>query len=209
MTSLTCDLRSGAIGLVNQPDRRISMMKVHVLPSKEALDRLLKYDPDTGDFFWRVRSAVMFDPAKYAKRSAEHACNQWNSRWAGRLAVCLKPDGYHYIHLDYKTLLAHRVAWKIMTGADPVEIDHIDGNRSNNKWSNLKNGTRSDNLRNVRLKSNNTSGYHGVRFGKREQKWIAIIQVGTFNSKDEAITARKKAEVLLGYSKTHGRDAMN
>ena len=40
-----------------------------------------------------------------------------------------------------------------MTGADPIEVDHIDGNRSNNKWSNLRNGTRSDNQRNTAFKS--------------------------------------------------------
>jgi hypothetical protein len=184
------------------------MKSFNVLPSKAELDRLLKYDPETGKFFWRVRSAEMFAPGKGEKRSrsAEHACNQWNSRWAGKPAMCLKGDGYHYIHLNYRTVLAHRAAWKIMTGQDPIEIDHVDGNRSNNKWSNLKNGTRADNLRNVRRRPSNTSGYTGVRFAKKEQKWIADIRVGTFDSREEAAAARKKAEALLGYSPNHGRE---
>jgi hypothetical protein len=183
-------------------------MKASKLPSKEALDRLLKYDPETGEFSWRVRPVTMFSPGKtdLRPRTAEHACNQWNSRWAGKPAMSLKEDGYYYTHLHYQTVLAHRLAWKIMTGADPIEIDHIDGNRSNNKWVNLRNGTRSDNQRNTALKSNNKSGYHGVFFSKRQQRWVAHINLGSFDSKEEAIEVRKKYETLLGYHMNHGRD---
>lgn len=93
-----------------------------------------------------------------------------------------------------------------MTGEDPNEVDHIDGNRSNNKWSNLRNGTRSDNLRNIALKRNNTSGHHGVHFSKQRQQWTVTIGVGSFDSKEEAIAARKRAEEMLGYHPNHGRD---
>ena len=137
-------------------------------------------------------------------RSAMHACNQWNSRWAGKPAATCKKDGYHYVHFNYRTELAHRLAYKIMTGQDPVEIDHIDGNRSNNKWSNLKNGTRTDNLRNLALKRANKSGYHGVAFSKRQQRWTAYITLGAFDSKEEAVAARKKAEAFLGFHPNHG-----
>jgi hypothetical protein len=116
-------------------------------------------------------------------------------------------DGYWYGRIFYQQVLAHRVAWKIMTGVDPTEIDHIDGNRGNNKWSNLRDGTRSDNLRNVSLKRNNKSGSMGVSFSKRQQKWIASIWLGSFDSKEEAIEIRKKYEALLGYHANHGRDA--
>jgi hypothetical protein len=180
------------------------------MPSKEELDVVLKYDPDTGDLTWRVRPVTLFNVGKTAKRprSAEHACNQWNSRWAGKPGSTLKPDGYRYVHFNYRTDLAHRVIWKIMTGEDPIEIDHIDGKRSNNKWSNLRNGTRTDNFRNLALKRNNTSGYHGVSFSKRQQKWIASIWLGTFYSKEEAIETRKKYEVLLGFHPNHGKKAV-
>jgi len=183
-------------------------MKTRLLPSKEVLDQVLKYDPDTGKLFWRVRPVTMFTQGKSADRprSAMHACNQWNSRWAGKLASTLKPDGYCYIHFNYRTELAHRIAYKIMTGVDPVEIDHIDRNRSNNKWSNLREGSRSSNLRNLALRPSNTSGYHGVSFSKRQQKWIASIWLGSFDSKEEAIETRKKYEALLGYHTNHGRE---
>jgi len=183
-------------------------MKAYSLPSKEVLDSLLKYDPETGAFFWRVRPVTMFSLGRSTARprSAEHACNQWNSRWAGKPAMTKKHDGYWYGRIFYQQVLAHRVAWKIMTGADPIEVDHIDGNRGNNKWSNLRNGTRADNLRNVRLRRNNKSGYHGVYFSKNQQKWIANITIGTFNSKEEAVEARKKYEKLLGFHPNHGRD---
>jgi hypothetical protein len=181
-------------------------MKANSMPSKEVLDQVFRYDPKTGDLFWRVRPVTMFTLGKTTDRprSADHACNQWNSRWAGKLATSLKSDGYRYTHLNYRTLLAHRIAWKIMTGADPIEIDHIDGDRSNNRWTNLRNGTRSDNQRNTALKSN-TSGYHGVSFSKKQQKWTASIQIGTFDSKEAAVEARKKYEALLGYHPNHGR----
>jgi hypothetical protein len=182
-------------------------MKTRPLPSKEVLDQILKYDFETGEFRWRPRPVTMFTQGETIERprSAEHACNQWNSRWAGKPAATLKADGYCYIHFNYRTESAHRLAYKIMTGLDPVEIDHIDGNRSNNKWSNLKNGTRSDNLRNMALKRNNASGHHGVSFSKRQQKWIASIWLGSFDSKEEAVKARKKYEKLLGFHPNHGR----
>jgi hypothetical protein len=182
-------------------------MKRRQLPSKEVLDQVLKYDHETGKMFWRVRPVTMFTQGKTTDRprSAEHACNQWNSRWAGKLASTLKPDGYCYVHFNYRTELVHRLAHKIMTGEDPVEIDHVDGNRSNNKWSNLRDGTRTDNLRNVALKRSNKSGYHGVSFSKRQQKWTAYITIGAFDSKEEAVAARKKHEVILGFHSNHGR----
>ena len=117
-------------------------------------------------------------------------------------------DGYWYGRIFYQQVLAHRVAHKIMTGRDPVEIDHVDGNRGNNKWSNLKDGTRSDNLRNVALKRNNTSGHHGVSFSKRQQKWTAYITIGAFDNKEDAVAARKKVEISLGFHGNHGLNTM-
>jgi hypothetical protein len=185
------------------------MKRLIKLPTKELLDQVLKYDPDTGEFFWRARPVTMFPAGESAKRprSAVHSCNQWNSRWAGQSAMSLKDDGYYYTHFQYRTLLAHRIAWKIMTGEDPIEVDHIDGNRGNNKWSNLRNGTRSDNQRNQSLKRSNKSGHHGVHFSKRQQKWTASITIGSFDSKEEAVAARKKYEVLLGFHPNHGRNS--
>jgi hypothetical protein len=152
----------------------------------------------------------MFTQGKTVERprSADHACNQWNSRWAGKPAASLKADGYCYTHFNYQTMLVHRIACKIMTGADPIEVDHIDGNRSNNKWTNLRSGTRSDNQRNTALKSTNTSGHHGVSFSKRQQKWIASIWLGSFDSKEEAIAIRRKYESLLGFHTNHGRETI-
>lgn len=206
-------------------------MKVsRVLPSKELLDRLLKYDPQTGEFCWRPRTVDTLPMMNEVERpwwsfkkrtrlvgprgvggpkgtrSPEWICTQWNSRWAGKPAASLKSDGYCYIHLNYRSELAHRIAYKIMTGRDPVEVDHIDGNRSNNKWANLRDGTRADNMRNIRLKSNNKSGAHGVHFSKRQQKWVTTANIGSFNSREEAIAARKEAEKLLGFHPNHGRN---
>jgi hypothetical protein len=193
-------------------------MKARPMPSKEALDQVLKYDPETGAFRWRARPVTMFAVENRPDlprrggfkgekpRTAEHACSQWNARWAGQPAATLK-KGYWYLRINYQAYMAHRVAWKIMTGRDPDEVDHIDGNRSNNKWSNLKSGSRSANHRNTALRRDNKSGCHGVMFSKTQQKWLARIELGSFDSKEEAIAERKRVEALLGYHSNHGRAA--
>src|SRR4029077_18210154 len=136
---LTWRLWSGRRSGNLMPDRRLQM-KSRPLPSKQELDELVKYNPDTGEFFWRMRPVSMFDGhgtvgllrSATGPRSAQWSCNQWNSRHAGNPAASLKKDGYVYCCFKCGRWLAHRVAWKIMTGEDPNEVDHIDGNRSNN-----------------------------------------------------------------------------
>ena len=80
--------------------------------------------------------------------------------------------------------------------------DHIDRNELNNRKSNLRPATASENTTNRRRFKNNTSGYTGVVWHKQTQKWRAQIQInkkpislGAFNTKDEAVVARLKAEV--------------
>ena len=66
-----------------------------------------------------------------------------------------------------------------MTGVWPVkEIDHINGNPSDNRWVNLREGTRGEQLQNQKLGKRNTSGLMGVSPDKLRGKWCACIQVG-------------------------------
>jgi HNH endonuclease len=173
------------------------------LPTKEELEELLEYDQDTGILIWKPRVTSMFNETD--GRSKEHACNQWNSRFAGKEALTKRTDGYKMGKVGYKQVAAHRVIWKMMTGYDPMIIDHINGVRDDNRWQNLRNGTDSQNLKNAR-KRNSNRPYTGVMQSKNGN-WIAMIQVGTFATLEEAITARKAAEVLLGYHPNHGREA--
>jgi hypothetical protein len=188
------------------------MPKSNRLPDKDELWRLLNYDRKTGRLLWNKRTPEMFAITK-GGRSLEHACNQWNSRWAGKEALTKVNIGYHCGRLSYQYVLAHRVIWKMMTGEEAVEIDHIDGNRSNNAWDNLRSVRTSINRRNARLRSDNVSGCPGVFFNTQKGKWQSsihlasgMIYLGSFDLKENAIAARKAAEKKYGFHPNHGRE---
>jgi hypothetical protein len=98
---------------------------------------------------------------------------------------------------------SHHVAWCIVTGEWPAtEIDHIDKNPMNDRWSNLRLATRVQQAANRNLQSNNTSGYKGVRWSKRDKKWIARItfdgnikDLGYFDNPEEAAHAYNKGAI--------------
>ena len=98
--------------------------------------------------------------------------------------------------------MAHRIAWHIHNGCFPNgEIDHIDGDGLNNRIDN----------RNQRMRIDNTSGFNGVCWHKRDEKWYAKINtngkrkhIGGFNDLEEAAKAYRKAAAELGYTVRHG-----
>lgn len=100
----------------------------------------------------------------------------------------------------------HRIIWVLMTKEQPKEVDHIDGNGLNNRWENLRNVSHSLNGKNQKKHSTNTSGKGGVTYRKDSGKWRAriivdgkSISLGTFTEKEDAIEARKKAEIKHGF----------
>lgn len=93
------------------------------------LKELLFYNPETGNFTWLVRSA---DRIKI-----------------GQTAGCLdKTNGYISIKVDKRRYTGHRLAYLYMTGEFPTEIDHINRNRADNRWENLRNVPHSINMKN-------------------------------------------------------------
>ena len=124
--------------------------------TKERLHEVVSYDPSSGDFTRLARSGV---------KGGETGGNS-------------HPNGYRYIRIDGRRYMAHRVAWMYMTGAFPLEdIDHIDGNRSNNIFSNLRQATRAENTQNRPMRSNSISGLRGVFWHKPSAKFSARIVV--------------------------------
>jgi len=129
--------------------------------------------------------------------------------------ISIKPDkttGYLRIMVNRKHYLAHRLAWLYVYGYMPTIIDHIDGNKTNNKLSNLREVSSLENQRNLTLAKNNTSGVTGVSFSKSRNKWEAKIQVngktihlGRFIELEDAIIARKQGELKYGFHKNHGK----
>lgn len=110
--------------------------------------------------------------------------------------------GYIRIELDNRKYMAHRLAWLYMFGKDPdAEIDHINGNRSDNRLANLREAIRSENMQNKGKYRNNSSGLTGVSWSKVRNKWAANIQAGNvqknlgfFSTKEEAYLAYLKAK---------------
>jgi hypothetical protein len=81
------------------------------------------------------------------------------------------------IRIDKGLYLAHRLAWLYMTGEWPdLDIDHANCNRRDNRWTNLRLATKSDNCCNTPKRGDNTSGFKGVVWHKSTSKWMASIQ---------------------------------
>jgi hypothetical protein len=113
----------------------------------------------------------------------------------------IRKDGYQEITIDYKHFLAHRLAFFYMTKSWPEQtVDHINKNKSDNKWENLRLASYSENNQYSKKPSNNTSGFKGV--SKRNGSYRATIRkdgkqehIGVYNSPElayEAYRARAK-----------------
>lgn len=168
------------------------------LPTPEELRNLLRYEPETGKLFWLPREG-----------------NQsFNTQCAGREALTsISPLGYRRGTVHFKHLRAHRVAWAIHYGEWPDgEIDHINGDRADNRIANLRDVSHTINGRNLRRPLNNSSGVVGVNWQSREKKWRASITVnskniwlGEFASFEDAVAARLAAQKRHGFHANHGK----
>lgn len=173
------------------------------LPSAERLRKLLRLA--RGVLYWRRRPKRAFATAR--------AFSTWNARYAGRPAGRLnRVNGYIYIRLGSANLLAHRVVFKMIHGTEPEQVDHVNGNKTDNRPSNLRAASDKLNRLNMPLQSNSTSGVPGVGWSKKLQRWTAQIKqggksayLGSFGTFGEAVASRKAAERERGFCPNHGR----
>jgi hypothetical protein len=122
----------------------------------ERAHELLSYDPEMGEFRWRVRRG----------RSK-----------AGSQAGSPHPQGYIRIRIDGVGYAAHRLAWFWMKGEWPQgEVDHRNRNRAVNRWRNLRLATRPENAANASLRIDNRSGFRGVSYCKAGGRWMAYVR---------------------------------
>lgn len=183
-------------------------MAIHHLPDAETLCKLFRYDEETGRLFWRERDQSFFGTGTVA---AATAAQRWNTRMAGKEALStINCHGYKHGTLLGRTTNAHRVIWKMKHGYDAEVIDHISGDKLDNRISNLRNVDQSLNMRNCALRSNTKMGCGGIR--KNRNRFTARIvvgnkekHIGSFRTLDEAIEARKAAEIANGFHPNHGR----
>lgn len=184
-------------------------MKEDLVPP-EVLISLIEYDSKAGALFWKVRTTNTFC-GKVKKNQQE--CDKWNYMNAGRRVGSVDRRGYRNVYVSGYCFREHRVAWAIYYGSWPNgQIDHINGVRDDNRISNLRCVTSHENSRNQKRKTTNRSGVTGVRRSRTRGRWIAEIwhnwkpiHLGTFDSIDDAIKARKNAEKMYNFHKNHGR----
>ena len=152
----------------------------------EILRELVSYDSATGEFRWRV------------KVSNVHA---------GTIAGSLKVSGYRALMVDRTLYYAHRLAWLYTYGKWPKDqIDHINGERDDNRLANLREATHAQNGRNIPWNTRNKSGFRGVSWAVRRGKRHAQINItgavrslGYFTTPEAASAAYEaKATELFG-----------
>lgn len=181
--------------------------------SIEQLHKLLRLDPETGRLFWRERTTDQFKEGE-GRYTAARAAKIWNSRYANKPALAARhKSGYLQGKLFYTDLLAHRVVWALYHEAWPDgHIDHINGDRADNRPVNLRDVDRSANMKNQSLSKANTAGATGVYHFKQTGQYDAYITdsgkreyLGRFDTLAEAASARRQAERRLGFHPNHGR----
>ena len=155
------------------------------------LKEKLHYNPDTGVFTRKIST-----------------CNKVK---VGDIAGYIHTKGYILISLNSKKYCAHRLAFLYMGGEIPEEVDHINHIRKDNRWFNLRAVTHNENCRNISMQKVNKSGFNGICWHKKAGKWQAYISVqgrcihlGYFTDKNNAISARKEANIKHGFHGNHG-----
>ena len=149
----------------------------------ERLRALMHYDSGTGEFHWIV--------------------NISNVKAGSFVGTQSKDDGYIRTSISGKRYLLHRLAWLYVNGGWPSkQIDHINGNRSDNRFSNLREASNAQNCQNIVVRPTNPSGFLGV--SRHENKWRAAISVdgkrrhlGRFDTPEAAFAAYSKAKADL------------
>lgn len=196
-------------------------MAYRPLLPQETLRQLLRYEAETGKLFWRERPPHLFCGEG---QSREQSCAAWNSRLAGKECFRqIEASGYKCGTLFAKRWMAHRIIWALNNGAigQYMTIDHINGDRSDNRLENLRAVPIAENSRNMSLRNDNLSGVTGVRKLLKphrangpipKKQWEASIKVngrsiflGRFLTKEEAVLSRRSAEKKYRFAESHGK----
>lgn len=142
------------------------------------LEKVFGYDPLTGDLHWLIHR-----PNKGIK--------------PGDIAGNIQKTGYRRLEHMENSMLAHRIAWLLYYGEEPNMIDHINGNRADNRIENLRSVTPRVNSQNRRRPQKDTrSGFLGVDQARGTKNWRASIQtdgkrvrLGSYETREEAYAA--------------------
>jgi hypothetical protein len=159
------------LGLSNHTMNRIDMADANFTLTKDLLHELFEYK--NGDLYWKVKRSTNVKP--------------------GDKAGTINSGGYIHTHINNKPYKNHRLIFMMFYGYMPPMIDHIDGNKSNNKIENLRGATHLQNMWNQKVSKKSTSGIKGVYWHKIKQKWQAscgkdskLVHLGYFDKKEDA-----------------------
>jgi len=174
------------------------------LPSAERLVGLLTYDPDTGSLKWLPRGTIPPSRGDRMFNSKHAGKNAGTVGKSGYLTVCIRERGE-----KFKTYYAHRLIWKMVLDVDPDQIDHVDGDRLNNAWDNLRAASNGKNIQNSKRRKDNKSGVKGVCWDVRRKKWRVVIsadgvhyRLGRFST-----LAAAAAAIMAERDRLHGEFA--
>lgn len=162
--------------------------------NKAEISEFVNYDPLTGIFTWKVRPDSMFTRQRIAQ--------SWNKRYAGKVIKNKCSGGYIRIVINGKAYQAHRLAWVIVHDSDIENwIDHINGNKADNRIENLRLATPAQNAMNAGANPANTTGVRGVYYQKNKNVWTVSCCIrgvrnwlGRFDNLLDAAAARKSFE---------------
>jgi hypothetical protein len=170
-------------------------MTVKELPTQRYLVECFDYEADTGRLYWRDR------PIHHFKK--EYAARAMNKKYAGKEIALFINKGHAYVGVGNKTYAVHRIIWKLVYGTDPGEyIDHVNGDRSDNRIANLREATNAQNQMNQRGRTQvSNTGVVGVNYHKRDRSYRAYMRInnkskhlGNYKNIEDAIRARLEAE---------------
>ena len=156
------------------------------LPSQAKLKEDFTYEPETGDF------------------------TRYDGKWGG-----ISKTGYIRINYEGKSYSVHRLIWMWVYGEEPEIIDHINGDKQDNRLVNLRSVDQKTNLQNQKRYKNNKSGFNGVNWHEHTGKWTAqlkingkVTHIGKYNTPQEAADARQEfiAEFMpFVFTDRHGK----
>lgn len=177
-------------------------MQARPLPSQTYLHECFDYVPVTGELHWRARPISHFHATRL--RTAESYQRAWNAAFAGKPFGHKKSDGYLAGAINDRNYPAHRIIFKWMTDREPIQIDHRDRNKEDNRWQNLRGATVAQNKANSGASARNQCGWKGVN--ARRGRFCARIfingkyrHLGVFDTAEEANAAYfKMAQATWG-----------
>lgn len=204
------------------------MSKQLSLPDQETLRHILDYNPETGALVWKVRPEWTFVVREGERFTRKRKMRIFNRRFPGQSAVCFhtlkarsdKPSNEGritpVITINNSRHGAGRVIWKLVHNEEPEVVNVKDGDWTNLRLNNLQATAEIYKAKHHTVFGHNTSGYRGVSWHTKTNRWRAYIKVnqknihlGMYSTIERAVDARARAELRYGWKPQRPSPASN